>query len=457
MKAHTEHPISLLLEIERVSDCEIKELKQHLNTPIAQSLNRLLSIMAIALIAIACQWGQSAAPATNEQPVPQEQPASQRTQLQLMAWVRSAAEDKQLQATVDSFNQANPDLAVTLNLTPDFAAKLQSALASAAPPDLFSINSFDLPALAQAGALAPAHDRLTHPDDFYPVLRNAFTLDGVFYCPPAAFSTLALVYNQALFDAAGIAYPTAAWTWDDLRTAAAALTNAESRIAGLALNPDSARWLTFVYQAGGRVTDASFTRMTINSPEAQQAFEFAAQLVKEGIAMQASDLDSRWPGEALGKGKAAMTIEGNWIVPFLHDQFPAVKVGIAELPSGPAGKATIAFPICYSVAANGQQIDASFKLLDYLVAPESMKAASDLGLTMPTRQSLREGWLQQFPDRAAFLQGVDYAYPWQFRPGFQEVLDALNTGLQQVYLGVRLSADVLAEAEIIGNVVLGAE
>jgi multiple sugar transport system substrate-binding protein len=443
--------------LERLRDWEIEEIKHHPYAAFSQSLNLLFSMMVIALVATACQWGQSTAPASNTQPVAQEQATDQEIELQLMGWSQSDAEDKRLQATLDSFNQANPDLAVTLNLTPDYHSKLQAALAGASPPDLFYLDSFDLPDFVQAGALAPAKARFTNPDDFYPVLRNAFTLDGVFYCPPKEFSTLALVYNKDLFDASGIAYPTAAWTWDDLQAAATALTNADARIAGLALNPDISRWLTFVYQAGGSVADAGFTQMTINSPEAQQAFEFVAQLVKDGVAMQAADLESRWPGEAFGKGKAAMTIEGHWIVPFLRDQFPTIKAGLAELPSGPAGKATIAFTSCYAVAANGQQIDASFTLLDYLLQPANMKAESDLGVPMPTRQSLRTEWLQQFPDQAAFLQGVEYARPWQFRPGFQAVLDSLNTGLQQVYMGVRLPGDVLAEAELIGNGVLGVE
>ena len=35
---------------------------------------------------------------------------------------------------------------------------------------------------------------------------------------PALVDNLALVYNKKLFDQAGLAYPTADWTWDDFRT-----------------------------------------------------------------------------------------------------------------------------------------------------------------------------------------------------------------------------------------------
>ncbi len=54
--------------------------------------------------------------------------------------------------------------------------------------------------------------------------------------------------------------------------------------------------------------------MTLDTPEAQEAMDFYVNLVLDGVAAQPSDLDSGWPGEAFGKGQAAMAFEGNWIV-----------------------------------------------------------------------------------------------------------------------------------------------
>src|SRR5678815_376181 len=122
--------------------------------------------------------------------------------------------------------------------------------------------------------------------------------------------------------------------------------------------------------------------MTINIPEALEALNFYVGLVRDGFAAQPSDLDSGWPGEAFGKGRAAMTIEGNWIVPFLHDQFPDLNYGISELPAGPAGQATMAFTVCYAVPADAAHPEASLKLVDYLTGAEGMKTWTDLGLAM---------------------------------------------------------------------------
>jgi multiple sugar transport system substrate-binding protein len=427
--------------------------------------NGLFSILVILMLLVAaCGGGQNTgsqpaaeegAPSASEAEATQAPAAAEGvTQLQLMGWASSEAENTRLQEVVDQFNAANPDLSVTLNLVPDYDTKLQTALAGGTPPDVFYVDSFRLPDLVNANALAAVGDQLDNPDDFYPTLRDAFTVDGTFYCPPKDFGTLALQYNTALFDAAGLEYPTAEWTWEDLRAAAEALTNPDTGVVGLALNPDFARWIAFIYQAGGSVTDEAVTTMTINSPEAQEAFTFYLDLVAAGFAAQSSDLDSGWPGEAFGKGLAAMTMEGNWIIPFLADQFPDIQYGVTELPAGPAGKATMAFTVCYGVPASAANPEASIRLVNYLTGAEGMKAWTDLGLAMPTRQSLREDWLAQFPNLEPFLNGADYARKWQFRPGFNDVLDAVNNGLQQAYTGGALAEDILSEAEEVGTEVL---
>ncbi len=76
---------------------------------------------------------------------------------------------------------------------------------------------------------------------------------------------------------------------------------------------------------------------------------------------------------------------------------------------------------------------------------------------MPTRESLSADWLAQFPDLEPFLAGAEYAQPWQFRPGFQDVLDTINAGLQQAFAGGYTADQVLSEAQEVGNDVLGAQ
>ena len=448
----------------------------------------LLVLMLVAFMVVACGGGTET-PTTDETGTGEEIPASDETaedlpeaepteemaepteemaepteeaaepsgdviEMSLMGWSSSDAENTRLQEMVDTFNAANPDLNVTLNQVPDYDTALQTAIAGGSPPDVFYIDSFRLPDYVDAGALMPIGDQMENADDFYPSLRQAFTIDGTFYCPPKDFSTLALQYNTDLFDAAGLEYPNADWTWDDLRSAAESLTDADNGVYGLTLSADFARMIAFLYQAGGTVTNEDFTAMTLDSPEALEAAEFYIGLANDGFAAQPSDLDSGWPGEAFGKGQAAMAIEGNWIAPFLNDQFPDLNWGVTEMPAGPGGEGTMAFTVCYGVAASAANPEASIRLANWLTGDEGMAQWTGLGLAMPTRQSLSADWLAQFPELEPFLAGADYAYPWQFRPGFQDVLDTINAGLQQAFAGSYTAEQVLGEAQEVGNDVL---
>ncbi len=377
------------------------------------------------------------------------------TELQLAGWSSSDAENSRLQQVVDDFNASRDDIQVSLNFLPDYDTSLQTRLAGGSPPDVFYVDSFRLPDLVEAGAIEPAEGRVADIDDFYPSLREAFTYNGTFYCPPKDFSTLGLQYNIDMFDAAGVAHPDENWTWDDLEAAAAELTNADEGVYGLALPADFARWIAFLYQAGGAVANEDFTEMQFDSAEAQEALDFYVGLVEQGYAQQPSELDSGWPGEAFGKGRAAMVVEGNWMVPFLADNHPDINYGVAPLPAGNE-EATMAFTVCYAVAAGipDERKEQAFELVNYLTGPEGMKAWTDLGLAMPTRQSLRDQWLGQFPDLEPFLAGADVARPWQFVPGFNDVLDTVNSGLQQAFTGTMLPEQVLQDAQQVGDEVL---
>ena len=405
-----------------------------------------LLVALMAMLLVACGGGTTEEAAA---------PSGDMIELQLMGWSSSDAENARLQEMVDTYNANNPGVNVTLSQVPDYDTVLQTAMAGGEPPDVFYIDSFRLPDYVAADSLMPIGDQMDDPDDFFPSLRQAFTINDTFWCPPKDFSTLALQYNTDMFDAAGLEYPTPDWTWDDLRAAAEALTDEEAGVYGLVLPADMARWIAFLYQAGGTVANDDFSAMTLDSPEALEATDFYVNLVLDGFAAQPSDLDSGWPGEAFGKGTAAMALEGNWIVPFLQDQFPDLNWGVTEMPAGPGGDATMAFTVCYGVAADAPNPEESIALANWLTGAEGMAQWTDLGLAMPTRASLSDAWLEQFPDLEPFLAGADYARPWQFRPGFNDVMNAFNSGLQQAFTGTYTTDQVLSDTQEAGTEVLG--
>lgn len=370
-------------------------------------------------------------------------------ELQLMGWASSPEEDAQLSAIIEAYNEQSENTAV-FNPQPEYDTTLQAALAGGTPPDVFYVDSNRLPDLVEAGILTPAEGMVDDADDFYPALVEAFSYDGTFWCPPKDFSTLALQYNVTMFEEAGIDPPT---TWDELAQAAETLTTGDT--VGLVLGTEYPRWGAFMFQAGGSVANDDFTELTIDSPANRTALEFLQGLYEAGHAASAPDLDAGWPGEAFGSERAAMTIEGNWIVGAMNNDFPDVEWATVELPEGPEGPGTFAFTVCYAVSANAPNPDASWDLVNFLVSQEQQLEFTRNFPVMPSRESLAESWLEANPDLEAFLLGADYARPFQFIPGFQGVLDTLNNGIQGIAQGNRTIDDVLQATEEAGKDVLG--
>ncbi|MFN8561882.1 MAG: ABC transporter substrate-binding protein [Anaerolineae bacterium] len=373
--------------------------------------------------------------------------------IRLAGWSSSEAEDKALTDAVQQFMDANPGINVEINLSPSYNETMQTAFASGDYPEVFYIDSSKLPDWVEAGVVAPAGDNIEQPDDIYPSLLEVFTYDGTLYCPPKDFSTMTLQYNKDLFDAAGVEYPTADWTWDDLKAAAEKLTGGD--VLGLVTPPNFERWLPFLYQAGGAIFDAD-GNVTLDSPEAQAALDYYVGLVNDGFAGPPSAVDAGWGGEAFGNARVAMAMEGNWVINYLKEQFPDLNWGVAPLPQGTAGQATMAFTVCYGVAADNAHPEESWKLVNFLTGPDGAQyvAANSFGV-MPTRASAADAWIQRFgEDMQPFVDGADYAHKWVLPVGFQDFIDTFNDGLQQAFAGNMLPEDVLSSSSDVANEIL---
>lgn len=219
--------------------------------------------------------------------------------LTVAGWSSNPAEDAALNARLEAFMAENPGISVRFVPSTDHNVTMQTAFASGTYPEVFYIDSSRLPDWATAGVVAIGDEDIEELDGFYPALLDVFTFEGDLYCPPKDFSTMALQYNKDLFDAAGLEYPTADWTWDDLRAAAEALTDSSAGVIGLVTPPNLERWMPFLYQAGGAIINED-GEYVMDSPEALEALEFYVGMVTDGIAGPPSRVDSGWGGEASG-------------------------------------------------------------------------------------------------------------------------------------------------------------
>ena len=227
----------------------------------------------------------------------------------------------------------------------------------------------------------------------------------------------------------------------------------DSSYYGLVISPDFSRWLPFLRQAGGSVFTAD-GEMNLESAAGSAALSFFAGLFQNGYAHTPLEFGAAWSGAAFANGRIAMTVEGNWLVPYLRDAAPDLDFGVTDLPSGPppgGTEATVAFANCYAIPAGSPHPEQAAALIAFLTGPEAMTAWTDLRLTLPARTDLQSGWLARHPIMAPFLAGLDRATIWQFRPSFQTVLDNFQVDLQGVLSGSMLPDILLNRADAFGK------
>jgi multiple sugar transport system substrate-binding protein len=361
---------------------------------------------------------------------------------------------KLLKAVIRGFEKTFPQIKVDYQpITGDYVPAMLAKFAARKPPDVFYVDSNVFLDWVTQGLLEPldsyAAKSKFSSKPFYPSLLNGFKYKGKIYGYPKDWSPLAMEVNTALAAKAGVV-PSKIKTWKDLTAAAKKLQPVMgSGAKPICLNSTWDRALAFVYQNGGSFLNASKTKSTINSPAAKAAMDFYVGLIKQGLADIPSKLSVGWCGEALGKQKAAIIFEGNWLFPFMQSTFPDVKFSTQQMLMQKQ-HGNLAFTVSYSMAKDAQNKDAAWQLIRYLTGRPGMKTWTSKGLALPSRKDV-----PPVAGRAAFLADASAAHPWQFAPKFSQVIDSANNELSAVIEGKESIPNMLKKIQDDANSTLG--
>jgi multiple sugar transport system substrate-binding protein len=363
------------------------------------------------------------------------------------AALSSPAEKKILEAQVKEFEKQNPGIKVKIeSITDDYLKKMQTLIGARKEPDVFYLDSMPAPDLIKLGALEPLDGYLqkygVNLSDFEDSLVKAFQKDGKTYGIPKDYNTLALFYNKKMFKEAGIEPPK---TWAELKEAAKKLTRGDRK--GLVLNPELARYQPFLYQNGGKVLDEQ-GKPSLNLPQNAEALQFFADLfVKDKVADIPKNMGFDWSGDAFAEEKAAMVVEGGWLIPFLKEKAPQLEYGIVELPVKEPGKqnSNLAFTVAYVMSKNSKNKEAAFKLIQFLTSEEGQAYVVDSGLALPSRKAMGQKFVEKYPEREAFVKGAAYAEPFQYGEIGPKLTDAANKAVESLVLKQESSAQAALE------------
>lgn len=265
--------------------------------------------------------------------------------------------------------------------------------------DLIPTNFLDVDALVREGLLLPLDPYIQESRvDLAPYggLVDGMRWDGRLYDLPWGIETLALVYNQDLFTAAGVPLPQPGWTWDDFRAAAAALTTDPG--------PDKTWGGAFV--AG---FDLVFRR--VEQKTGRPVYEANPELFRDALqffhtmafADQSLLIGSGTAREVFTAGQAGMMSASPWYLtrwagqlPFAWDVAPWPTLPGAPGAAGPVGLSQGALTM--GIAATSPHPEAAWAFLRFVTGEEgAVIAARHSILPAYNSPAVRAAYLDRTP------------------------------------------------------------
>ncbi|MDD7686708.1 MAG: sugar ABC transporter substrate-binding protein [Actinomycetaceae bacterium] len=359
--------------------------------------------------------------------------------------------EKNLEKIVSAFEKENPNIKVKVTTLPyaDYFTTLQTDLASGTVADVFDLEYANYAAYQNSGVLAPIEG--VDMGVYQKSLADAYTTDGKAYALPTSFSNVVLFYNKDLFDAAGVKYPTADWTWADEQAAAEKLTDAARGVFGDYQPISYNEYYKAVAQAGGSLLDTKASKATFNSPEGKRAAQWLVG--KSGTTMPTAEQGAGTPdfdANLFVDGKLAMWHTGIWMfssldkVPFAWD--------IAVEP-GDTTPASALFSNGVAVSANTKHKDAAIKFAYYLTSSDTtvdVRLAAGWELPTIADQSKLGAYLKLTPPeskKVVFDSLEKVALAPSIGDNQAQMQDAITDALTEAAAGRITVDDALATAQ----------
>ena len=182
-------------------------------------------------------------------------------------------------------------------------------------------------------------------DDFYPSEQQAATVGDKVVGVPALVDNLAVVYNKKIFQDAGVPLPTATWSWDDFRSAAAKLTDPSTKTYGWAYVNDGSedtvwRYLALLWQAGGELLNSDNTKPAFDSAAGRNSLQLLQDMAVKDKSVYLDNGNGQYLN-LFNSGKIGMLWTGPWDLSSINKD---VDYGVALLPGYNGNHETISGP-----------------------------------------------------------------------------------------------------------------
>ena len=371
------------------------------------------------------------------------------TSLSFMMW-GDPAELTVWKQIVADFEAANPTITVSVEVSDwdSYWTKLKTLLAAKTPPDMFAIDAplyLDYQSKDVLLNLQPYLDK--NPgmlDGLFPQTLQAYQTPQGYFGLPRDFQTIVLFYNKTMFDKASLAYPTADWTWDDLRDAAKKLTldtNGDGKTDQYGFSFDmwdmEPGYSEAIWSYGGDMISADHTKTLLGDPAARTAWQLLYDMTFKDKSVPDSNTSGQYGGDTFAAGVSAMTPMGHWAVPGYADA--NLSFDVAPMPKGPAGRFTSVNSAGFVIAKLTKHPNEAFQFLKFVLSTAGQTRLAELGFACPVLKSIAQSdaFLKQKINinQQVFLDALQYSRIKPVFKGYDEWSSAVGDGMAPVWRG----------------------
>ncbi len=357
-----------------------------------------------------------------------------------------------LQQVLNNFEAKHPGIKVKYDVIADqYMDVLKTRLIGDTAADVFYLDALEAPLLMSHGVLEPLDAYInTEFDlaDFEVRLLNAFKQNGKIYGLPKDFSTLVLFYNKKAFQASGLSRPPQ--TWDELREASKKLSNTSQY--GLGVIPELARQDFMIKAFGGELVDQNGYAVFADKASLKGLKLIIDQYRQDKSSAIPTDVGATSGSEMFGEGKAAMVIEGTWLLSYLNQTFPDLTYATADAPTVGGKKGTMAYTVAYVMNHKSKHKSEAWQLISYLTGKEGMQAWTSKGFALPTRRSVATALgYDKNPLYSPFIVGASYATIWQAGENLPVIMNSFNNQFISAMLGEQTLEAAMNKAQNTAN------
>ena len=240
-------------------------------------------------------------------------------------------------------------------------------------------------------------------------VMKIYTYQDHVYAIPKDVDGVAIYYNKALFDAAGVAYPDSSWDIDQFCETARALT--KDGVVGYTNSTSDRIWTDFILSNGGKLYNEDGTVATVNGEASVEIVQKLLDLMNDGAAYNGVQLAEISANSAFTSGVAAMTFTGSWMI----SQFTQAlgdNLGICEIPSGKAGKVNAGQGLGSATTTSNPYMEETLDFLAFLSTTEAQMMQANV--TIPASQACASTWEERYPEHNlnAVIKSTEYLIPW---------------------------------------------